>query len=45
MRACGSLGLFGEVADPGDLSPLGNYPQVQSHAACVVTLTGSLTRW
>jgi GH15 family glucan-1,4-alpha-glucosidase len=32
----GPLGLFGEVADPGDHSPLGNYPQVQSHAAFVL---------
>ena len=29
----GPLGLFGEVADPVGHSPLGNYPQVQSHAA------------
>ena len=29
----GSLGLFGEVADPDKHTPLGNYPQVQSHAA------------
>jgi GH15 family glucan-1,4-alpha-glucosidase len=32
----GALGLFGEVADPVDHSPLGNYPQVQSHAAFVM---------
>ena len=32
----GPLGLFGEVADPVDHSPLGNYPQVQSHAAFVL---------
>jgi GH15 family glucan-1,4-alpha-glucosidase len=32
----GPLGLFGEVADPADHSPLGNYPQVQSHAAFVL---------
>ncbi len=35
----GPLGLFGEVADPLDRSPLGNYPQVQSHAAFVVAVT------
>jgi GH15 family glucan-1,4-alpha-glucosidase len=29
----GPLGLFGEVADPDKHTPLGNYPQVQSHAA------------
>ncbi len=32
----GTLGLFGEVADPVDHAPLGNYPQVQSHAAFVM---------
>jgi GH15 family glucan-1,4-alpha-glucosidase len=32
----GPLGLFGEVADSVDHSPLGNYPQVQSHAAFVL---------
>jgi len=32
----GALGLFGEVADPVDHAPLGNYPQVQSHAAFVM---------
>lgn len=32
----GALGLFGEVADPVEHSPLGNYPQVQSHAAFVL---------
>ncbi len=37
--ARGSLDLFGEVADPRDNSPLGNYPQVQSHAAFVVAAT------
>jgi GH15 family glucan-1,4-alpha-glucosidase len=31
--ARGALDLFGEVADPADNSPLGNYPQVQSHAS------------
>ena len=35
----GSLGLFGEVADPADRTPLGNYPQVQSHAAFVLAVT------
>jgi GH15 family glucan-1,4-alpha-glucosidase len=35
----GPLGLFGEVADPHDRSPLGNYPQVQSHAAFVLAAT------
>ena len=34
----GPFGLFGEVADPGDHSPLGNYPQVQSHAAFVLAV-------
>jgi GH15 family glucan-1,4-alpha-glucosidase len=38
--ACGRLGLFGEVAEPVANAPLGNYPQVQSHAACVLALTG-----
>lgn len=37
--ACGSLGLFGEVVDPGTGGPLGNYPQVQSHAALICALT------
>jgi len=41
LRARGDLGLFGEVADPGSLSPLGNYPQVQSHAAFVLAATES----
>jgi GH15 family glucan-1,4-alpha-glucosidase len=35
----GPLNLFGEVADPRDHSPLGNYPQVQSHAAFVLAAT------
>jgi len=35
----GSTGLFGEVADPQTLSPLGNYPQVQSHAAFLLAAT------
>jgi GH15 family glucan-1,4-alpha-glucosidase len=30
------LGLWGEVAQPDDHSPLGNYPQVQSHASFVL---------
>ncbi len=34
----GPLGLFGEVADPVERSPLGNYPQVQSHAAFVLAV-------
>jgi GH15 family glucan-1,4-alpha-glucosidase len=38
MATRGPLGLFGEVADPGDRSPLGNYPQVQSHAAFVLAV-------
>ncbi len=37
--ARGALDLFGEVADPRDRSPLGNYPQVQSHAAFVLAAT------
>jgi GH15 family glucan-1,4-alpha-glucosidase len=36
----GPLGLFGEVADPLDHTPLGNYPQVQSHAAFALAVTG-----
>jgi GH15 family glucan-1,4-alpha-glucosidase len=35
----GELDLFGEVADPRDHGPLGNYPQVQSHAAFVLAAT------
>jgi GH15 family glucan-1,4-alpha-glucosidase len=34
----GPLGLFGEVADPVEHAPLGNYPQVQSHAAFVLAV-------
>jgi GH15 family glucan-1,4-alpha-glucosidase len=34
----GSLGLFGEVADPVDHAPMGNYPQVQSHATFVLAV-------
>ena len=37
-RNRGTAGLFGEVADPVDHSPLGNYPQVQSHAAFVLAI-------
>jgi len=37
--ARGPLGLMGEVADPERGTPLGNYPQVQSHAALVLALT------
>ena len=37
--ARGTTDLFGEVADPADHSPLGNYPQVQSHAAFVLAAT------
>jgi GH15 family glucan-1,4-alpha-glucosidase len=40
LGARGPLGLFGEVADPLDRTPLGNYPQVQSHAAFVLAATG-----
>ncbi len=34
----GPLDLFGEVADPTTHAPLGNYPQVQSHAALINTI-------
>ena len=37
----GPLGLFGEVADPITHSPLGNYPQVQSHAAFVLAVVAA----
>ena len=37
--ARGALDLFGEVANPVDGSPLGNYPQVQSHASFVLAAT------
>jgi alpha,alpha-trehalase len=40
----GSLGLFGEVADPLDHTPLGNYPQVQSHAAFALAVTRTASR-
>jgi alpha,alpha-trehalase len=39
VSARGSLDLFGEVADPSDHSPLGNYPQVQSHASFLLAAT------
>ncbi|HSP65943.1 MAG TPA: glycoside hydrolase family 15 protein, partial [Candidatus Deferrimicrobium sp.] len=39
VSARGSLDLFGEVADPTDRSPLGNYPQVQSHASFALAAT------
>jgi alpha,alpha-trehalase len=39
VSARGSLDLFGEVADPNDNSPLGNYPQVQSHASFLLAAT------
>jgi|HubBroStandDraft_6_1064221.scaffolds.fasta_scaffold03764_9 GH15 family glucan-1,4-alpha-glucosidase len=38
LATAGPLGLFGEVADPVDHGPLGNYPQVQSHAAFVLAV-------
>lgn len=37
----GPFGLFGEVTDPSDHTPLGNYPQVQSHAAFVLAVTAA----
>jgi alpha,alpha-trehalase len=40
----GPLGLFGEVADPLHHTPLGNYPQVQSHAAFALAVTGGRSR-
>jgi GH15 family glucan-1,4-alpha-glucosidase len=42
--ARGSLDLFGEVADPNDSSPLGNYPQVQSHASFLLAATDQPAR-
>ena len=36
VSARGALDLFGEVADPQARTPLGNYPQVQSHASFVL---------
>jgi alpha,alpha-trehalase len=41
----GPLGLFGEVADSLDHTPLGNYPQVQSHAAFALAVTRGRSRW
>ena len=38
VSAAGAFGLFGEVRDPVTGGPLGNYPQVQSHAALVMAL-------
>ena len=35
VAARGRLGLWSEVAHPEERTPLGNYPQVQSHAAFV----------
>jgi alpha,alpha-trehalase len=40
VSCAGPLGLFGEVVDPDTCSPLGNYPQVQSHASFVLAATG-----
>ncbi len=39
VAARGAVDLFGEVADPRDGTPLGNYPQVQSHASFVLAAT------
>jgi GH15 family glucan-1,4-alpha-glucosidase len=44
VAARGSLDLFGEVADPRDSSPLGNYPQVQSHASFVLAAVDPTAR-
>ena len=44
LAARGPLGLFGEVADPRDHTPLGNYPQVQSHAAFAMAVTAAQAR-
>jgi alpha,alpha-trehalase len=44
LAARGPLGLFGEVADPRDHTPLGNYPQVQSHAAFAMAVTAARAR-
>ena len=41
LASRGPLGLFGEVADPADHMPLGNYPQVQSHAAFVLAVVAA----
>lgn len=40
VSASSPLGLFGEVRDPQSGGPLGNFPQVQSHAALLGTITG-----
>ena len=39
LGARGPLGLWGEVADVKTATPLGNFPQVQSHAAFVLFAT------
>jgi GH15 family glucan-1,4-alpha-glucosidase len=44
LAARGPLGLFGEVADPRDRTPLGNYPQVQSHAAFAMAVMADRER-
>jgi GH15 family glucan-1,4-alpha-glucosidase len=44
LAARGPLGLFGEVADPRDHTPLGNYPQVQSHAAFAMAVIAARAR-
>lgn len=44
LVARGPLGLFGEVADPRDHTPLGNYPQVQSHAAFAMAVMADQER-
>jgi GH15 family glucan-1,4-alpha-glucosidase len=36
VSARSELGFFSEVADPTTHTPLGNYPQVQSHAALIL---------
>ena len=38
VATAGPLGLLGEVRDPDTGGPMGNYPQVQSHAALVTAL-------
>jgi GH15 family glucan-1,4-alpha-glucosidase len=42
LASRGPLGLWGEVALPSDRSPLGNYPQVQSHASFVLAAVAPL---
>jgi GH15 family glucan-1,4-alpha-glucosidase len=39
VSARGAVDLFGEVAEPVSRTPLGNYPQVQSHASFVLAAT------